>query len=246
MAAEAARRGAGALICIPTYNEADNIERIVPAVLEAVPEAAVLVIDDASPDGTGGLADALAAADPRVFVLHRAGKEGLGPAYLAGFAWALARDYKFIFEFDADFSHRPEYLPGFMEALTEVDVVVGSRRVPGGGIEDWSAPRRLLSWGGSLYARAVLGVGLRDLTGGFNAFRREVLEGIGLGSLQTTGYAFQVELKYRCLKRGYRVRELPIIFPDRVAGRSKMGGHIIGEAMWMVLKLRFGGGRGEP
>ncbi len=233
--------GTGAVICIPTYNEAENIERIVPAVLDRVPDAHVLVIDDNSPDGTGRLADALADRLPSVHVLHRAGKEGLGRAYLAGFAWALERDYRYIFEFDADFSHNPDYLPHFIALLDRHDVVIGSRRVPGGGVENWGAVRRLISWGGSLYARTVLGVGVKDLTGGFNGFRREVLLGIGLEKVGTSGYGFQVELKYRCLRAGYDVVEAPIMFPDRVLGKSKMGPHIIGEAMMNVVKLRLGG-----
>nr|XP_061810402.1 undecaprenyl-phosphate mannosyltransferase-like [Nerophis lumbriciformis] len=172
--------------------------------------------------------------------LHRQGKEGLGKAYLAAFSWALQRDYKYVFEFDADFSHNPAYLPAFVKLLERHDVVVGSRRVPGGGVENWGPMRRFISWGGSLYARTILGVGVKDLTGGFNGFRREVLEGIGLGDVATSGYGFQVELKFRCLRRGYDVVEAPILFPDRVLGKSKMGPHIIGEAMMNVVKLRLG------
>ncbi|WP_428268667.1 polyprenol monophosphomannose synthase [Haliangium sp.] len=232
--------GAGALICIPTYNEAENLPLIVPAVLAAVPEAHVLVADDDSPDGTGRLADALAADDPRVHVLHRRGKEGLGKAYLAAFAWALAREYRFVFELDADFSHDPGYLPGFLGLLDggPADVVVGSRRVPGGGVRDWDALRRFVSWGGSMYARTILGVPVRDLTGGYNGFRREVLEGIGLDEVTSTGYCFQIELKYRALKRGFRVVERPIVFPDRTRGESKMSGAIFMEAVTQVWRLR--------
>lgn len=231
--------GAGALICIPTYNEAENLPLIVPAVLAAVPEAHVLVADDASPDGTGALADALAAADPRVHVLHRQGKEGLGKAYLAAFAWALERDYRYVFEFDADFSHDPGYLPGFVGTLAEeADMVVGSRRIPGGGVENWGALRRFISWGGSVYARTILQVPTRDLTGGFNGFRREVLERIGLDQVTSTGYCFQIELKYRAIKHGFRVVERPIVFPDRVRGVSKMSGSIFMEAVVQVWKLR--------
>lgn len=234
-----AEAGAGGVVCIPTYNEAENLPLIVPAVLDQVPAAHVLIIDDASPDGTGALADAMAADDERVHVLHRTGKEGLGKAYLAGFSWALARPYDKIFEFDADFSHDPRYLPAFMTLLDEgTDVVVGSRRVPGGGVENWGAVRRFVSWGGSLYARTILGVPVRDLTGGFNGFRREVLEHIGLEHVTSTGYCFQIELKYRAIKHGYRVREQPIIFPDRTRGVSKMSGSIFMEAVTQVWKLR--------
>lgn len=234
-------RGRGALICIPTYNERENLDRFVPAVLEVVPEAHILVIDDASPDGTGAIADALAAEDPRVFVLHRAGKEGLGRAYQDGFAWALARDYAVVFEMDADFSHRPAYLPTLLGLLGDADVVVGSRRVPGGGVEDWGPVRRFVSWGGSQYAKTVLGVHVNDLTGGFNGFRRKVLEDIlAAGGIRSNGYGFQVELKYRAIKLGYRVVESPIVFPDRERGQSKMSTGIIGEAMINVIKMRLG------
>ncbi|MBW2533347.1 MAG: polyprenol monophosphomannose synthase [Deltaproteobacteria bacterium] len=233
--------GAGALICIPTYNERENIERIVPAVLAAVPDAEVLIIDDASPDGTGDIADRLAGDDSRVHVLHRPGKQGLGRAYVDGFRWALERDYAFVFEFDADFSHDPRYLPQFVAMLRNgVDVVVGSRHVEGGGIENWSALRRFISWGGSLYARTILGVRLRDMTGGYNGYRREALERIGTGDLEATGYGFQVELKYRAIRAGLRVVEAPIVFPDRVAGKSKMSSAIFSEAMLRVIQLRLG------
>lgn len=233
------RAGEGALICIPTYNEKENIELIVPAVLGRVPKAHVLVIDDDSPDGTGEIADRLAAADDRLHVLHRPGKEGLGKAYLDGFRWALDRGYDFVFEFDADFSHDPRYLPAFMEILQEADVVVGSRRVPGGGVQNWGPIRRFVSWGGSMYAMTVLGVGVRDLTGGFNGFRTEVLEAIGLEGFETTGYGFQIEVKFRAIKAGFKVVEAPIIFPDRVRGKSKMSPSIMGEAMINVVKLRL-------
>lgn len=239
MGGDGAERGRGALICIPTYNEAENLPRIVPAVLEAVPEAHVLVVDDGSPDGTGKIADDLAARDPRVHVLHRAGKEGLGKAYLAAFAWALARDYAYVFELDADFSHDPKYLPGFCRRLADgADVVIGSRRVPGGGVENWGAARRLISWGGSFYARTVLGVPVRDLTGGFNGFRREALLRLDLDRVQSSGYCFQIELKYRAIRQGLRVVEAPIVFPDRVLGQSKMSGRIFLEALTHVWRLR--------
>lgn len=236
---EARIRGRGTLVCIPTYNELDNIEGIVAAVLESVPEAHVLVIDDNSPDGTGRWAEAHAQDESRLKVLHRPKKEGLGRAYLAGFVWALQRDYQRLFQLDADFSHDPAYLPGFLELLETHDVVVGSRRVTGGGIEDWNFGRRLLSWGGSFYARTVLAVPIRDLTGGFNGFRREVLERLNLAGIESRGYGFQVELKYRCVRQGFDVIEAPIVFPDRRRGQSKMGLGIIGEAMIGVMRLRY-------
>ncbi len=231
--------GRGAIICIPTYNEAENLPRIVPAVLASVPQANVLVVDDNSPDGTGQLADALSAGDPRVHVLHRKGKAGLAKAYLAAFDWALQRGCEYVFEFDADFSHSPDYLPGFLGHLAGgADMVVGSRRVPGGGVQNWGAVRRFVSWGGSFYARTLLGVPVKDLTGGFNGFRREALLHIGLESVGSSGYCFQIELKYRALCQGLRVVEAPIVFPDRVAGSSKMSGEIFFEAMAQVWRLR--------
>ncbi len=227
------------MICIPTYNELENLPLIVPAVLDAVPEAHVLIVDDNSPDGTGQVADQLAEDDERIIVMHREGKKGLGKAYLAAFDWALGKDYEFIFEFDADFSHKPEYLPAFLTLLaTDADVVVGSRRIPGGGVENWGAARRFISWGGSMYARTVLGLPIRDLTGGFNGFRRDALLAIGLDKVTSTGYSFQVELKYRACTRGLRVVESPIIFPDRTRGDSKMSGDIFLEAVKQVWKLR--------
>jgi dolichol-phosphate mannosyltransferase len=234
------RRGETALICIPTYNEKENIELIVPAVLDAVPKAHVLIIDDNSPDGTGAIADRLAQNDDRVHVLHRRGKEGLGKAYLDGFRYALDSGYRFVFECDADFSHDPKYLPTFMEILQDADVVVGSRRIDGGGVENWGPLRRFVSWGGSMYAMTILGVGVRDLTGGFNGFRREVLEAIGLDGFETTGYGFQIEVKFRAIRAGFKVVESPIVFPDRVRGKSKMSPAIMREAMVNVLKLRLG------
>jgi dolichol-phosphate mannosyltransferase len=233
--------GNSALICIPTYNERENIETIVPAVLERAPRANLLVVDDNSPDGTGAAADALAAADERIHVLHRREKEGLGKAYLAAFAWGIEKRYEAIVEFDADFSHNPAYLPEMFRRLGASDVVVGSRRVKGGGVENWGIHRRLLSLGGSWYARTVLGVPVRDLTGGFNGFHRQVLEAIDYQTIDSTGYAFQIEIKYRCIKKGFRVVEMPIVFPDRVRGASKMSANIMGEAMVQVLKLRLSG-----
>ena len=181
-----------------------------------------LVIDDNSPDGTGGLADAIAAREPRVHVLHRAGKEGLGKAYLAGFAWALARGYELILEMDADFSHDPKYLPALLERAREADLVLGSRYVAGGGTVNWGLGRKLISRGGSLYARTILGVPVRDLTGGFKCFRRRVLESIDLGTVECSGYAFQIELTYRAIRKGFQVVEMPIVFEDRRVGESKI------------------------
>jgi dolichol-phosphate mannosyltransferase len=199
----------------------------------------VLVIDDRSPDGTGELADRLAAAEPRIKVLHRPGKEGLGKAYLAGFAWALERGYRLVMEMDADFSHDPKHLPAMLAAARGADLVLGSRYVPGGGTVNWGLGRRILSRGGSLYARTILGLRFRDLTGGFKCFRREVLEAIDLGSVSCTGYAFQIELTYRAARRGYRVVEVPIVFADRRVGQSKMSRRIVLEALLKVWAIRF-------
>ncbi len=228
-----------AVVCLPTYNEKETLEAIVTAILGAAPEVDVLVIDDSSPDGTGQLADGYAARDPRVKVLHRAGKEGLGKAYLAGFAWALERGYALVLEMDADFSHDPRYLPAMLATAQEADVVLGSRYVPGGGTVNWGAGRKLLSRGGSFYARTILGVGVRDLTGGFKCFRREVLEAIELETVECSGYAFQIELTFRALRRGFRVAELPIVFEDRRVGQSKMSRRIVLEALKKVWAIRF-------
>ncbi len=231
-----------ALVCVPTYNEKDNVEQIVAAILGATPAVDILVIDDNSPDGTGRMADAIAARDERVKVLHRAGKEGLGKAYLAGFAWALERGYALILEMDADFSHDPKYLPTMLEKAREADVVLGSRNVPGGGTQNWGLGRKLLSRGGSFYARNILGIPIRDVTGGFKCFHREVLEGIDLASVRCSGYAFQIELNYRAVKKGFKVVEFPIIFVDRRVGQSKMSRRIVFEAMtkvWSIRRSRF-------
>jgi dolichol-phosphate mannosyltransferase len=230
--------GRRALVCLPTYDERDNLEPIVAAILAATPEVDVLVIDDNSPDGTGQLADAYAAREPRVHVLHRPGKQGLGKAYLAGFAWALARGYRLVLEMDADFSHDPAYLPGMLAAAAEADLVLGSRNVKGGGTVNWGVGRKLLSRGGSLYARTILGLPVRDLTGGFKCFRREVLEAIDLGSVECSGYAFQIELTYRALRKGFRVKEIPIVFEDRRVGQSKMSRRIVLEAISKVWSIR--------
>ncbi|NOK10632.1 polyprenol monophosphomannose synthase [Corallococcus exercitus] len=229
-----------ALVCIPTYNERDNIGPITQAVLAADPRVDILVVDDNSPDGTGQLADALAAKDPRVRVLHREKKEGLGRAYLAAFRWALAEGYTYILEMDADFSHDPRYLPTFLDAAEGgADLVLGSRYVAGGGTVNWGVGRKIISRGGSLYARSILGVDVRDLTGGFKCFNRRVLESINLDEVRSTGYAFQIELTYRTLRKGFTVREVPIVFEDRRVGHSKMNKKIFVEALGMVWKLRF-------
>ncbi len=229
-----------ALVCIPTYNEAENIEPICQAVLRADPRVDILVVDDNSPDGTGRLADALAARESRVRVLHREKKEGLGRAYLAAFRHALDQGYTYILEMDADFSHDPRYLPTFMDAAEAgADLVLGSRYVTGGGTVNWGIGRQVISRGGSLYARSILGVDIRDLTGGFKCFHRRVLESIALDEVKSTGYAFQIELTYRTLKKGFTVREVPIVFEDRRVGHSKMSRKIFLEALTMVWKLRL-------
>jgi dolichol-phosphate mannosyltransferase len=232
-----------ACIVLPTYDEHDNLPKIVPEILAAAPEVDVLVVDDASPDGTGEIADDLARRDGRVKVLHRPHKDGLGPAYLAGFARALAQGYGRILEMDADCSHDPAALPSLLAASRDIDLVLGSRYVPGGGTVHWGIGRRLLSRAGSLYARLVLDVPVRDLTGGFKCFRREVLESIDLGTVTSTGYAFQIELTYRALRRGFRVVEVPITFVDRRVGKSKMSRAIVFEALWKVWAMRASHGR---
>ena len=229
-----------ALVCIPTYNERDNLEPIVRAVLAADPRLDILVVDDNSPDGTGELADRIAAAEPRVRVLHREKKQGLGRAYLHAFRWALAEPYTYVIEMDADFSHNPHYLPVLLDAAQEgADLVLGSRYVSGGGTVNWGVGRKIISRGGSLYARSILGVRVRDLTGGFKCFHRRVLESLDLDAVQSSGYAFQIELTYRTLRKGFRVREIPIVFEDRRVGHSKMSRRIFLEALTMVWKLRL-------
>jgi len=228
-----------AVICLPTYDERENLAAIVEGIHASVPDIDVLVIDDDSPDGTGRLADALAARDARVKVLHRPRKQGLGRAYLAGFAWALERGYGLVLEMDADFSHDPRHLPSLLAAARDADLVLGSRYVPGGRTVNWGLGRRLVSRGGSLYARTILGVRVRDLTGGFKCFRREVLEALDLPSVECTGYAFQIELTFRAIRRGFRVVEVPIVFADRRLGQSKMSRRIVLEAMRKVWSMRF-------
>lgn len=222
------------LVCVPTYDERENVAVAVAGVLAAVPEAHVLVVDDASPDGTGEIADALAAADPRVQVLHRPGKGGLGAAYVAAFGWGLERGYDVLVEMDADGSHDPAQLPLLLAGLDGADLVLGSRWVPGGRVVDWPRSREVLSRGGNAYVRLVLGLPLRDATGGYRAYRRQVLEALPLEDVQSQGYCFQVDLALRAHRAGFRVVEVPITFVERVRGQSKMSGSIVREALWRV------------
>lgn len=223
----------------PTYNERENLEWLVSGVFGVLPGANVLIVDDASPDGTGALADDLAAGDPRVFVLHRPAKQGLGTAYVQGFQWALARDYDIVVEMDADLSHDPAHLPSFLEAFAGgADVVVGSRNVEGGGVRGWGLYRNALSKGGSLYSRVILGVPVHDMTTGFKAYTRQALLALDVGTLESNGYSFQIETTFRALERGLRVVEVPIVFVDRRAGHSKMSSRIFLEAIGIVWRLR--------
>ncbi|MFF6879398.1 polyprenol monophosphomannose synthase [Streptomyces sp. NPDC012474] len=244
LAAEAQVRKFGplgtALVIIPTYNEAENIKSIVGRVRKAVPEAHVLVADDNSPDGTGKLADEMAVEDDHVHVLHREGKEGLGAAYLAGFHWGLERDYGVLIEMDADGSHQPEELPRLLTALKSADLVLGSRWVPGGRVVNWPKAREVISRGGSLYSRLALDLPLRDITGGYRAFRRETLEGLGLDEVASQGYCFQVDLARRTVRAGYHVVEVPITFVERELGDSKMSRDILVEALWRVTAWGVG------
>jgi dolichol-phosphate mannosyltransferase len=229
-----------AWLVLPTYNEAGNIESFAAAARENLPASArILVVDDNSPDGTGEIADRLAAADARISVLHRPRKEGLGPAYIAGFRHALAAGAGLVLEMDSDFSHDPAALPRLLAAAEGADLAIGSRYVPGGSAEGWSALRLAISRGGSVYARLVLGLEVRDLTGGFKCFRREVLEAIDLGAVESKGYAFQVEMTYRAIQLGFKVAEIPIVFRDREVGSSKMSRSIVAEAVWRVPLLRY-------
>jgi dolichol-phosphate mannosyltransferase len=229
-----------ALIVVPTYNERDNVRGIAGRLLAALPGTELLFVDDNSPDGTGALLDELAASEPRIHVMHRAGKLGLGTAYVEGFGWGLARGYDYLFEMDADGSHDPRYLPQMLGLAEDgADVVVGSRYVPGGGTENWGIGRKLISRGGSLYARTILGVDLRDVTAGFICWRRSALEAIDLATITSNGYSFQIEMKYRALRKNLRVVETPIVFVDRRVGQSKMSRAIFAEALLKVWALRF-------
>lgn len=230
------------LVIVPTYNESDNITRIVPQILSQDPRLEVLVVDDNSPDGTGTMADEMAAENTRVHVLHRPNKEGLGRAYLAGFAWALERPFDFIFEMDADFSHDPAHLPEFLAAVKNADLVLGSRYRDGKvTVVNWPMTRLMLSYAANIYARFVTGMHLGDATGGFKCFRRQVLEAIPLNDVRSNGYAFQIEMSFRAWKRGFRIAEIPIVFHDRTEGESKMSKGIVREAVWMVWRLRWWG-----
>ncbi|HEY6463664.1 MAG TPA: polyprenol monophosphomannose synthase [Polyangiaceae bacterium] len=234
------------LVVTPTYNEKDNLEGFVDAVRGALPDADLLVVDDASPDGTGDLADAIAKRDSHVRVMHRAGKLGLGTAYVQAFRRGLAEGYDRFFEMDADLSHDVRYLPDFVRALDDgYDVVIGSRNVAGGGVEGWGLGRHVISKGGSLYSRTILGLPVRDLTSGYKAFTRRALESFSLEEVHSNGYSFQIEMTYRAVLHGMRVKEVPIVFVDRRAGRSKMSRKIFVEAIGMVWKLRLDALRGR-
>lgn len=229
------------LIVIPTYNERNNLAELLELIFQQQPSAHVLIVDDNSPDGTGKLVQQLMSEryPDRLFLLARASKQGLGTAYIAGFKWALARDYQYILEMDADFSHNPCYLTQLIETALNYDLVLGSRYVPGGGITNWSRLRRIISYGGSLYARFILGLPFKDLTGGYKCFHRNVLKTIQLDDVQSNGYSFQIELTYRAYLQSFQIREIPITFEERAAGKSKMSAKIFLEAVWMVWKLRL-------
>ncbi len=229
------------LVVVPTYNEIENIQSLVDAVLSATPDTLeILIVDDNSPDGTGELADIIAGQKPRVHVLHREKKMGLGTAYVNGFRWGLEKEYDAIIEMDADFSHHPKYLAQMLDLLTRNDVVIGSRYVDGGGTVNWGVGRKILSRGGSLYSRMILGAPIRDFTGGFNGWKRDVLKGVDIGSLRSDGYSFQIELKYRAFLKGFKIVEFPIVFEDRKVGKSKMSKKIVFEALGRVWGFRMG------
>jgi dolichol-phosphate mannosyltransferase len=228
------------VVIVPTYNEADNLPRIVPRILEQDPRIDVLVVDDDSPDGTGVLADDLSRESDRVHVIHRSGKQGLGKAYIEGFRWGLERDYVLFFEMDADFSHRPNALPLFIDKAREFDIVLGSRYLDGRvTVMNWPMSRLLISFFGSWYARFVTRLPVQDATGGFNCWRREVLESLDFSRIESNGYTFQIELKLRAWRKGFTLSEIPIVFEERESGESKMSKRIVREAIWKVWKLRF-------
>jgi dolichol-phosphate mannosyltransferase len=234
------------LVIIPTYNERENITKIIPAALAQDENLDVLIVDDGSPDGTGAIVDQMAAENPRVHALHRSGKLGLGTAYVAGFKWALKHDYEFIFEMDADFSHNPEVIPKFLAAIQNADLVLGSRYQNGQiNVVNWPMSRLFLSYSANIYARRVTGLQVFDATGGFKCFRRRVLEAIDLDDVRSNGYAFQIEMTFRAWKKGFRIVEIPIVFVDRTEGTSKMSKKIVREAVWMVWRLRWWGVRGR-
>jgi dolichol-phosphate mannosyltransferase len=227
------------VVIFPTYNEKENIEKIVQAVLTQDPRIHVLIVDDNSPDGTGDIADRLATANPKIFVLHRSVKSGLGTAYIAGFKWAIERKFDYIFEMDADFSHSPSYLPDFLTAIADHDLIIGSRYISGVNVVNWPMSRLLLSYYANKYSRIVTGLPLADATGGFKCFRREVLEAIALDRVKSNGYTFQIEMTMRAYVRKFRIKEIPIVFYDRQQGTSKMSKKIVREAIWMVWWLRW-------
>jgi dolichol-phosphate mannosyltransferase len=226
------------LVVMPTYNERENLPQIVPLVLAQDPGIHVLIVDDNSPDGTGELADKLAGENERVHVVHRPGKQGLGTAYIAGFKWALERDYEYVFEMDSDFSHNPEHIPQFLEAAQEYDLVLGSRYLRGVTVVNWPMSRLLLSYFANKYARVITGLPFTDTTGGFKCYRRKVLEEIDLDRITSEGYSFQIETTFRAWRKGFKIGEIKIIFTDRTEGTSKMSGKIIREAVWKVWWLR--------
>lgn len=229
------------LIAVPTYNEKENIVSLLERLMSFPSDVHVMVVDDGSPDGTGDLVEALAPSfEGRIHLMRRAGKMGLGSAYIAAFRWALERDYELVFEMDADFSHDPKYVPDMLDASQDADLVIGSRYVAGVNVVNWPMQRLLLSWFGNLYARLVTGLPVHDCTGGFKCFRRKALESIDFTRIASGGYSFQVEMNYKVWKKGFRVKEIPIIFVDRRLGASKMSGSIIGEALFLVLRLRLG------
>jgi len=228
------------LVIIPTYNEANNLPQLIPQVLAQDHRIEVLVVDDGSPDGTGEIADSMAATDPRIHVLHRGSKLGLGTAYLVGFKWALAREYSYILEMDADFSHDPKHLPEFLAAAQTADLVRGSRYLDGRvTVVNWPIGRLFLSYAANIYARVITGLKVCDATGGFKCFRRVVLESIDLDAVVSNGYAFQIEMSFRAWRKGFSIKEIPIVFVDRTDGVSKMSGRIVREAIWRVWGLRF-------
>lgn len=229
------------LIAVPTYNEKENLPVLLARLMELPDTVHVLVVDDGSPDGTGDIAQEWSLRpEGRVHVLRRAGKQGLGSAYVAAFRWALDRDYELVFEMDADFSHDPKYVPDMLEAARDADLVIGSRYVTGVNVVNWPMQRLLLSWFANLYARIVTGLPVHDCTGGFKCFRREALAAVDFSRIASGGYSFQVEMNYKVWKKGFRIKEVPIVFVDRFAGTSKMSGSIIGEALFLVLRLRLG------
>jgi len=227
------------LVIIPTYNEKDNISKVIPLVLKQDLDIEVLVVDDNSPDGTGKIVEELKTSNPRIKLIRREKKSGLGTAYLSGFKYALENGYNYIFEMDSDFSHDPSYIPDFLKAIEDSDLVLGSRYIKGVNVVNWPITRLLLSFYANVYARWVTGLPLKDSTGGFKCFKREVLEKIGLDNIHSNGYAFQIEMSFRAWKKGFKIKEIPIIFVDRRAGESKMSKKIVREAIWMVWKLRI-------